>query len=1816
MPGALFQLVSTGAEDIYIIGKPIITMFKCVYRRHQDFSIYDIIKIPKAKNTFGIDFQTELERSGDLLHKVYLIVDLPDLNLKNPPPTCANIKKILLEYGIIWNTSVVLSYNVIVDNCPNIITLDTYNNTIINVINDYIKKYINLYNFYSNANILSTNSDYLKTSSMDSINRNLNGVFDYVYLTGEGSINYAQWGDYIKNLYLNINQNLLTNGIVGSLMLSSKMMTKYSQEYLPIYSSQFLPNLAKNKYSISVDAYGTKKKNVVLYNDEFRNGYNTDNSNINIFFNTGAVLGFLLNYYYDTFFVNLNPNTSELSHSYIKLSDSSYFISNSLFGEIFNRPPNTFKNQNVNFELYDFDDIKYIYYISLLYNSTRLKFEPLPGPYNFYLDKQSIYIGDVTPPLNEPTLLGLYNPYISFISENIIYYHLLNPNTTSYIIGESLIGQNISIYFNQLIFNTYNKYNLYSSVFPFYNGVKFSVLDSYFIMSNYIAEIFSSKNYSDTVVKNSNQVQKIAESILYAIQYNIQYNLALFRNMINVIYNSLYTNSNHYRFSYFKTYNKSGKSTFTQSSITNKKKTTFGNNYQDISSSSYSSNYGDNFEYNIRNNMSIIGPLTTENIPTSTPGGADITNYFSNIIHTSIQNFRTACSNNLLYFENLQYMSDYTLWQRGVFDLGNQIQKTYLAYVTPENPQYNSSDSNSFSNEYKRNAIMNYIPFLAARDIPALVYYIFSTSIRARNIFKVLGSNFLSDIDYRDDGDDGAPLLDPIKKNTKFNIYQEMIQGIISPTTNLIDRDHYNALIDINSPNTNNFLLSNTLRPEMLFSEYSNIDLNSGNLSSNGSNISYLPIEWLSQTYYVLFENIINNFFIGKQEYVTIDSINKSINSDNLISTLDKSNTVYTNIEVPSGIVNVKQEFLLILQSIINSFVGYSTQNFPNYTTYINNGYVLLGLTPETSLVNAKYYIRSAIDTYTIPKFSDVTSTIWYQLQKNYIFNYNQLFNNTIISDSYYNNNIGVLMVDLFDKFKYTVNGERDSIFYYSQENIASEEANLLGSINFTSDKKSITVVINTSVFGNVNIEENFEERISIQFNSPNQILNNYIIDVNINKRLNYSETITIPENSTTCTVSYINYPGYQIYLNVLLFLNDDDKYYTINDNNYSGRIMQSWTNFPQSSNSLPTGSNGKLIEPFSPINLDSNGNVNENGFDFYRLRNLGTINSYTGKTKYSEIIDYVQDNITIYNFNLKFYNDNSSILNFINDTDIVYYDGTTEITKNPADYFYEQSYVICQYLNNHIKYKYIDPLPLSNDYNDISTITQNSYHQISDQIPSFTQQNLNFSSNNNDVIGFAFQLPVNFQSNYSIGFYVGNYPYPYGYVQLKKEGGDFYLSVSNQYNENKIKISITPSLDTIYYAFQYNSPQSLIFNGNNFDFSTGPKFELYENNNLIAVIYTYYNTNDNSYHDYLTASGQFDIDISPSYYYQFSQYALDNLSLLITDQANITIFDLYTTYSKQYTTPKNIIKNFVKKWFYIGLNINTNNLPTILYSYNPDLINIQQILNTVYYSNNESVSINKLTNNISTKTSKIHPFGQAVFSPVIFNTDDIIGFSFQFMNLSGIFGVGIYTNNATTNNIGKITVNNDGSVNLKYNSSSYIYLQSTTNFNPTEAKLYYFFYYNSSTHDPKFTICEYDQSNDNLVSFNISYSDIFSIGGNDFVTSLQNNISLYATGEIFARFYMDRYAYYPFQPNTTIPSNFQIIQNLMKNVNIWYYIGGTYSSPYNPDLLNIQNVAMTTKIVNLDGLISTSPKNIVSQINIGKFNYNDIVFPGGDNIL
>ena len=79
MGGGLLQLVAYGAQDIYLTGNPQITFFKVVYRRHTNFSMEAIENVFNGTPGFGKRVTAQISRNGDLIHRMYVQIQLPGL---------------------------------------------------------------------------------------------------------------------------------------------------------------------------------------------------------------------------------------------------------------------------------------------------------------------------------------------------------------------------------------------------------------------------------------------------------------------------------------------------------------------------------------------------------------------------------------------------------------------------------------------------------------------------------------------------------------------------------------------------------------------------------------------------------------------------------------------------------------------------------------------------------------------------------------------------------------------------------------------------------------------------------------------------------------------------------------------------------------------------------------------------------------------------------------------------------------------------------------------------------------------------------------------------------------------------------------------------------------------------------------------------------------------------------------------------------------------------------------------------------------------------------------------------------------------------------------------------------------------------------------------------------------------------------------------------------------------------------------------------------------------------------------------------------
>ena len=81
MGGGLLQLVSYGAQDIYISGNPQITFWKVLYKRHTNFAMESIEVTFNGQADFNKRVTAVINRNADLMYRTYVQVVLPAVEL-------------------------------------------------------------------------------------------------------------------------------------------------------------------------------------------------------------------------------------------------------------------------------------------------------------------------------------------------------------------------------------------------------------------------------------------------------------------------------------------------------------------------------------------------------------------------------------------------------------------------------------------------------------------------------------------------------------------------------------------------------------------------------------------------------------------------------------------------------------------------------------------------------------------------------------------------------------------------------------------------------------------------------------------------------------------------------------------------------------------------------------------------------------------------------------------------------------------------------------------------------------------------------------------------------------------------------------------------------------------------------------------------------------------------------------------------------------------------------------------------------------------------------------------------------------------------------------------------------------------------------------------------------------------------------------------------------------------------------------------------------------------------------------------------------
>jgi hypothetical protein len=79
MPAGEIILVAYSQENLFLNSQPQITFFKILYRRYSNFAIETVKQTFKNSIKFGNKYSIEISKLADLLHKMWVVIDLPEI---------------------------------------------------------------------------------------------------------------------------------------------------------------------------------------------------------------------------------------------------------------------------------------------------------------------------------------------------------------------------------------------------------------------------------------------------------------------------------------------------------------------------------------------------------------------------------------------------------------------------------------------------------------------------------------------------------------------------------------------------------------------------------------------------------------------------------------------------------------------------------------------------------------------------------------------------------------------------------------------------------------------------------------------------------------------------------------------------------------------------------------------------------------------------------------------------------------------------------------------------------------------------------------------------------------------------------------------------------------------------------------------------------------------------------------------------------------------------------------------------------------------------------------------------------------------------------------------------------------------------------------------------------------------------------------------------------------------------------------------------------------------------------------------------------
>ena len=270
MTGGLLQLASYGIQDEILIANPEITFFKTVFRKYTNFSIDTLHTLHDAK--YGSNIDIKVPKTGDLLYKLFIKLDLPKV--------IAYYSESL--YDIIYKIVSDESYNYTIDiynkNLAAIKNLVDYINCQINSLNNdkmitdfflYIGSDNNLkklYNIYESSNMMNYDINPLNGKVVEKSDYFLDReIIQPLDKTDSNPYNYKTTN------FLNENNYYITTDITYILNFAKTLKSTLGTIYLDKYNENCINKMLLNcMLELAFDKINYKLETSFNYYNKFK----------------------------------------------------------------------------------------------------------------------------------------------------------------------------------------------------------------------------------------------------------------------------------------------------------------------------------------------------------------------------------------------------------------------------------------------------------------------------------------------------------------------------------------------------------------------------------------------------------------------------------------------------------------------------------------------------------------------------------------------------------------------------------------------------------------------------------------------------------------------------------------------------------------------------------------------------------------------------------------------------------------------------------------------------------------------------------------------------------------------------------------------------------------------------------------------------------------------------------------------------------------------------------------------------------------------------------------------------------------------------------------------------------------------------------------------------------------------------------------------------------------------------------------------------------------------------------------------------------